>query len=262
MPSHIPSSPARIPRHRGAERPLARDLPADRRELSRDRRAGRLAQSLAHPADDALAGLGAQRHGGPRGAGPDLRAAYQRRPPADRTRPALLRRRDARDRRRLGRGAGQDRGADAGGRRGPHARDGARRSLEPPVRRLARAPASSLTSKSNARLKHIEFVRLDPARALVVLVSEDGSVENRLLDLPPGLPAGALIGGRQLPQRPHPRQDARRPARRDRDPAQRHGARARRPHREARRGRARHDGRHRPRRASSSCAVRRTSWRI
>ncbi|HEY9420997.1 MAG TPA: heat-inducible transcriptional repressor HrcA, partial [Thermoanaerobaculia bacterium] len=42
-------------------------------------------------------------------------------------------------------------------------------------------------------LKHIEFVRLDPTRALVVLVSEDGSVENRLLDLPPGLPASALV---------------------------------------------------------------------
>ena len=50
-----------------------------------------------------------------------------------------------------------------------------------------------VTSKSNARLKHIEFVRLDPTRALVVLVSEDGSVENRLLDLPAGLPAGALV---------------------------------------------------------------------
>jgi heat-inducible transcriptional repressor len=42
-------------------------------------------------------------------------------------------------------------------------------------------------------LKHIEFVRLDPGRALVVLVSDDGSVENRLLDLPPGLPASALV---------------------------------------------------------------------
>ena len=49
-----------------------------------------------------------------------------------------------------------------------------------------------VTTKSNARLKHVEFVRLDPARALVVLVSEDGSVENRLLDLPAGLPAAAL----------------------------------------------------------------------
>src|SRR5919112_6583790 len=57
---------------------------------------------------------------------------------------------------------------------------------------VSRGAGVVVTSKSNARLKHIEFVRLDPARALVVLVSEDGSVENRLLDLPVGLPAGAL----------------------------------------------------------------------
>jgi heat-inducible transcriptional repressor len=58
---------------------------------------------------------------------------------------------------------------------------------------VSRGAGVVVTSKSNARLKHIEFVRLDPSRALVVLVSEDGSVENRLLDLPPGLPASALI---------------------------------------------------------------------
>jgi heat-inducible transcriptional repressor len=58
---------------------------------------------------------------------------------------------------------------------------------------VSRGAGVVVTSKSNARLKHIEFVRLDPARALVVLVSEDGSVENRLLDLPVGLPASALV---------------------------------------------------------------------
>src|SRR5919107_952083 len=58
---------------------------------------------------------------------------------------------------------------------------------------VSRGAGVVVTSKSNTRLKHIEFVRLDPARALVVLVSEDGSVENRLLDLPAGLPAGALV---------------------------------------------------------------------
>src|SRR3954469_5923936 len=57
---------------------------------------------------------------------------------------------------------------------------------------VSRGAGVVLTSKSNARLKHIEFVRLDPARALVVLVSEDGSIENRLVDLPAGLPAAAL----------------------------------------------------------------------
>jgi len=50
-----------------------------------------------------------------------------------------------------------------------------------------------LTSKDNARLKHIEFVRLEPQRALAVLVSEDGSIENRVLNIPAGLPASALV---------------------------------------------------------------------
>ncbi|MBF9233798.1 heat-inducible transcriptional repressor HrcA [Microvirga sp. BT350] len=59
---------------------------------------------------------------------------------------------------------------------------------------VSRGAGVVVTSKSsNVRLKHIEFVRLDTTRALVVLVSEDGSVENRLLDLPAGLPAGALV---------------------------------------------------------------------
>jgi len=58
---------------------------------------------------------------------------------------------------------------------------------------VSRGAGVVVTSKSNARLKHIEFVRLDPTRALVVLVSEDGSVENRILELPAGLPAGALV---------------------------------------------------------------------
>jgi heat-inducible transcriptional repressor len=57
---------------------------------------------------------------------------------------------------------------------------------------LTRAAGVVLTAKSNVRLKHIEFVRLEPGRALVVLVSEDGQVENRILDLPAGLPASAL----------------------------------------------------------------------
>ena len=58
---------------------------------------------------------------------------------------------------------------------------------------ISRGAGVVVTTKSDVRLKHVEFVRLDPARALVVLVAEDGSVENRLLDLPPGLPASALV---------------------------------------------------------------------
>lgn len=46
--------------------------------------------------------------------------------------------------------------------------------------------------KINAPLKHVEFVSLAPGRALVILVAEDGSVENRVIEVPPGLPPAAL----------------------------------------------------------------------
>jgi len=46
--------------------------------------------------------------------------------------------------------------------------------------------------KLNARLKHIEFVSLAPGRGLVILVAEDGTVENRTMDLPAGLPPSSL----------------------------------------------------------------------
>jgi heat-inducible transcriptional repressor len=46
--------------------------------------------------------------------------------------------------------------------------------------------------KINMRLRHIEFASLGPGRALVVLVNDDGTVENRAIDVPPGLPPSAL----------------------------------------------------------------------
>jgi len=57
---------------------------------------------------------------------------------------------------------------------------------------LTHAAGVVLTAKSNSRLKSIEFVRLEPQRALVVLVGEDGQIENRIVNLPLGLPASAL----------------------------------------------------------------------
>ncbi len=50
-----------------------------------------------------------------------------------------------------------------------------------------------LTQKRIDRLKHIDFVVLEPGRALVVLVGSDGMVENRIIDLPQGLPPSALV---------------------------------------------------------------------
>jgi heat-inducible transcriptional repressor len=58
---------------------------------------------------------------------------------------------------------------------------------------LSRAAGIVLTAKSNQRLKHIEFVRLEPERALVILIAEDGQVENRVLNIPIGLPTSALV---------------------------------------------------------------------
>ncbi|MCJ8144453.1 heat-inducible transcriptional repressor HrcA [Ancylobacter sp. A5.8] len=58
---------------------------------------------------------------------------------------------------------------------------------------LSRGAGVVTTTKSDTRLKHIEFVALDPTRALLILVSEDGEVENRLVPLPTGLPSSALV---------------------------------------------------------------------
>lgn len=49
--------------------------------------------------------------------------------------------------------------------------------------------------KQEGRLKHIEFVALGPNRAMVIMVTADGNVENRIINLPPGLPASALVEG-------------------------------------------------------------------
>lgn len=49
-----------------------------------------------------------------------------------------------------------------------------------------------LSEKQVGRLKHIEFVPLEPGKALAVLVDEDQNIENRILSLPSGLPASAL----------------------------------------------------------------------
>ena len=57
---------------------------------------------------------------------------------------------------------------------------------------LSRCAGVVLADKQVSRIKHIEFVSLDSKRALLVLVGEDGGVENRVLNLPDGLPQQAL----------------------------------------------------------------------
>ena len=57
---------------------------------------------------------------------------------------------------------------------------------------LSAAAGLVLAPKSEGPLRHIEFVPLGSGRALVVLVAGDGHVENRVIDIPPGLPPSAL----------------------------------------------------------------------
>ncbi len=57
---------------------------------------------------------------------------------------------------------------------------------------LSRCAGLLVAAKQDSALKHIEYVNAAPGKALVVMVSEDGQVENRLIDTPPGLPASAL----------------------------------------------------------------------
>ncbi len=57
---------------------------------------------------------------------------------------------------------------------------------------LSQCAGVVLAEKAVGRLKHIEFVALDPGRALVVLVGEDNGVENRVIAIPPGLPPSSL----------------------------------------------------------------------
>ncbi|MEQ8319543.1 MAG: heat-inducible transcriptional repressor HrcA [Rhodospirillales bacterium] len=47
--------------------------------------------------------------------------------------------------------------------------------------------------KTDSPLKHIEFVSLSPGRGLVVLVTENGVVENRLISVPMTLPPSVLV---------------------------------------------------------------------
>jgi len=58
---------------------------------------------------------------------------------------------------------------------------------------LSRGAGVVLAAKSESALKHIEFIQIEPRKALTVLVSETGDVENRIIDVPPGITPSQLI---------------------------------------------------------------------
>jgi heat-inducible transcriptional repressor len=67
---------------------------------------------------------------------------------------------------------------------------------------LSNCASFVVAPKTEARLKHIEFINLGPGRALAILVDEKGMVENRLIELPPGiLPSSLIEAGNYLSAR-------------------------------------------------------------
>ena len=58
---------------------------------------------------------------------------------------------------------------------------------------LSRCAGLVVTTKQETALKHVEFVAVRPGKALVIMVGEDGQVENRIIDTPSGLPVSALV---------------------------------------------------------------------
>ena len=57
---------------------------------------------------------------------------------------------------------------------------------------MSRGAGLVVTSTNEVALKHIEFIQLEPTKALAVLVSQSGDVENRVVDLPAGITASQL----------------------------------------------------------------------
>jgi heat-inducible transcriptional repressor len=50
-----------------------------------------------------------------------------------------------------------------------------------------------MAPKTESTLRHIELVSLSPGRGLVVMVTESGVVENRIIELPADIPPSALV---------------------------------------------------------------------
>jgi heat-inducible transcriptional repressor len=57
---------------------------------------------------------------------------------------------------------------------------------------MSRGAGIVITSKNDTVLKHVEFVRLEPKKALAILVGENDQVENRIIELPAGITSSQL----------------------------------------------------------------------
>ncbi len=57
---------------------------------------------------------------------------------------------------------------------------------------LSQCASLVFAPKQEAPIRHVEFVSLNPTTALVVLVTENGTVENRMIKPPPGMTPSAM----------------------------------------------------------------------
>jgi heat-inducible transcriptional repressor len=57
---------------------------------------------------------------------------------------------------------------------------------------ISRGAGLVITSKSDQVLKHVEFIRLEPTKALAVLVGDHDQIENRIIELPAGVTSSQL----------------------------------------------------------------------
>jgi heat-inducible transcriptional repressor len=57
---------------------------------------------------------------------------------------------------------------------------------------ISRGAGLVITSKSDPVLIHVEFIRLEPTKALAVLVGDHDQVENRIIELPAGVTSSQL----------------------------------------------------------------------
>nr|WP_295464150.1 heat-inducible transcriptional repressor HrcA [Mesorhizobium sp.] len=58
---------------------------------------------------------------------------------------------------------------------------------------MSRGAGLVVAAKNEVPLKHLEFIQLEPTRALAVLVSQNGDVENRIVELPEGVTTSQLM---------------------------------------------------------------------
>lgn len=58
---------------------------------------------------------------------------------------------------------------------------------------LSKCAGLVLAPKTESPLKHVEFVSLSAGRAMLVMITEDGLVENRLIEVPVSIPSHVLV---------------------------------------------------------------------